>query len=84
MDSTLPPDLQNFVNQRVVAGSYDSQDAVIRAAFALLEDRERLLARIDAGTAQLQSGQARVFSSDEELDEFFEEIKRTGRERKQP
>jgi putative addiction module CopG family antidote len=52
----LPPELELFVNERVANGAYPTQRDVLRAAYDLLERRERLLAHIDEGTRDLAAG----------------------------
>jgi putative addiction module CopG family antidote len=42
MTVTLPPDLEPFVQRRVDSGRYSDANEVIRAALALLDERDRL------------------------------------------
>ena len=81
MTMNLSPDLVQFINDRVAAGSYPTEEAVLRAAFGLLEKREQLLARIDRGTEELRRGDSIKLESDEDWDRFFEDIKQRGTER---
>ncbi|HEX7377246.1 MAG TPA: type II toxin-antitoxin system ParD family antitoxin [Pirellulales bacterium] len=64
MSIEFPSDLESFVNQRVASGAYSSQDDVIRAAFSLLNERERLIQEIQAGFAQIHAGQFTEYTAD--------------------
>ena len=57
MSIMLPPEFESFVFARVASGAYASEQDVLRTAFGLLEKRESLLAHIDEGTRQIQTGQ---------------------------
>lgn len=57
MTIEVPGEFVAFVQQRVASGIYASESEVVRAAFDLLEKRERLLEKIDAGVAQLAAGE---------------------------
>jgi putative addiction module CopG family antidote len=74
MSIQLPADLEHFVTQRVANGAYQSQGDVIRAAFSLLEDRERLAHKIGAGFEQLRSGQFSEYGPDS-LNQFLINIR---------
>ena len=80
MSTELSPDLEDFVQQRLAAGSYRTGGEVIREAFKLLERREQLLAHIDTGTAQLRRGEYTECDQDS-LRRLFDEIQARGRER---
>jgi putative addiction module CopG family antidote len=80
MSTELSQDLEDFVQQRLAAGSYRTGGEVIREAFRLLEQREQLLAHIDTGTAQLQSGACTEYDQDA-LRALFDEIQERGRNR---
>jgi putative addiction module CopG family antidote len=79
----LPPDLVNFVNERLARGAYASAHEVIQTAFRLLEQRERILARIDRGTDELRRGDRYALESAEDWQRFFETLKQRGTERNQ-
>lgn len=80
MSVTLSGDLARFVATRVENGSYPSADDVLREAFALLEEKERLLQRVDEGIAQLQAGEFNDYSL-AGLQAFFDQIGQEGRQR---
>lgn len=65
--------LNPFVQQRINSGVYTSFDEVVRTAFDLLKQRERLLAMIDAGTAQFASGEFAEYD-DNSFERFFDDI----------
>lgn len=73
MSTELSRDLEDFVQQRVAAGSYRTGGEVIREAFRLLKRREQLLAHIDTGTAQLRRGECTEYDQDS-LRGLFDEI----------
>ena len=73
MSTELSPDLEEFVQQRLAAGSYRTGGEVIREAFRLLERREQLLAHIDTGTAQLRRGECTEYDQDS-FRTLFDEI----------
>lgn len=63
MGETLPPDIQQFVDQAVASGEYDSPDACIVAALRafreLRERHERLRADIQHAMEQSPRGESR-------------------------
>jgi putative addiction module CopG family antidote len=78
MSLTLPPEFESFVSTRVAAGAYPSEDEVLRAAFSLLEQREKLLEQIDEGTAQLRSGGYIEYGL-EDRERFLKDIESTAK-----
>lgn len=45
MSYSFPPDLQQFVNERLASGQYADEDELLRAAFRVLsEDEQEFLA----------------------------------------
>ena len=83
MSSSLPPDLETFIQHEVASGNYPSPEEVISDGLRLLRERKlyELRRDIDAGLAQLERGESIELEDDEALREFFEDIKRRGRER---
>jgi len=61
MHVSLPPDLENFVDDQIQRGSFDSPAAVICEGLGLLRERERQLADLRAklreGAEQLKRGE---------------------------
>lgn len=78
MNIELSPELQEFVETRVASGAYNSGGDVIRAAFALLTERERLVSEIDAGKRQLDSGEYTEYD-EQSLPEFLKDIEAASR-----
>lgn len=74
MSIQLPADLEPFVAERVARGAYSSEHDVIRAAFSLLEDRERLVRQIEAGFEQIRYGQFTEYGP-ESLPQFLANIR---------
>ena len=85
MLENYPPDLRDFVNQKIADGEFKSADEfAIRAAMVYRDvDRRRqeLKASVQEGIDDIEAGRGIELSSKEELHEFFEEIKREGRKR---
>ena len=64
MNLTLKPELENFIQQEILAGKYTSPDEAIEAALNLLQSQnltERLAtelrSQIDSAVAQLDRGE---------------------------
>jgi antitoxin ParD1/3/4 len=64
MNLTLKPELENFIQQEILAGKYSSPDEAIEAALNLLQSQnstDRLAAelreQIDSAAAQLDRGE---------------------------
>ncbi len=89
MNVSLTPELEEYVNKKVKSGRYNSASEVIRESLRTLQDweelenirRDELRREIMLGVEQIRNGQSIVLRSEEELKEFFEDIKRRGRER---
>jgi putative addiction module CopG family antidote len=73
MSLTLPPEFEAFIQTRVASGAYSSEHDVLRTAFQLLQMRESLLAHIDEGTRQLQTGDFSEYGSGDR-DKFVADI----------
>jgi len=78
MQITLTNEQAEFVNEQVKSGAYPCPEAVIRAALLLLKAREERLdvlrKEIQRGIDDIEQGRFISIDSDEELDQFFEEI----------
>jgi hypothetical protein len=85
MLDSYPPEIQAFVQQKIAAGVFRSADEfAIEAAELYCEvdrRREELKAKVAAGMAQLETGEYIDIDGDEELEDFFEDVKRRGREK---
>ena len=81
--NTLPPELQDFVQQEVAAGRYQSAEEVLADGLRLLRERKIYSLRQDiaAGMAQLDRNEGIELNDDQSLRDFFEDIKRRGRDR---
>jgi antitoxin ParD1/3/4 len=49
---TLPPEMANFIRQKVDSGLYSSNSEIIREALRSMMERERRLERLDTAIAQ--------------------------------
>jgi len=89
MNVSLTPELEKLVNDKVKSGRYNSASEVIREGLRLLQDHDELKRiRLDElrreimlGVEQIRNGQSIVLETEEDRKEFFEDIKRRGRER---
>ncbi len=88
MNVSLTPELENYVNEKVRSGRYNSASEVMRESLRLLQDhdelqrirRDELRREIMLGVEQIRNGQS-VSVPLSELGGFFEDIKKRGRER---
>jgi hypothetical protein len=84
MLDAYPPDLREFVAQKIAAGEFKSaEEFAVQAAelYRELDRRQADLKRsVEEGLAQIESGDYIELNGDEELREFFEGVKRRGRE----
>lgn len=89
MNVSLTPELEAFVHEKVASGRYTSASEVVRESLRLLEEREwirqrrveELRAEIKKGIDDLEAGRVIELNNDDELREFFEDVKRRGLER---
>lgn len=65
MNVSLTPELEQFVNDKVKSGFYQTASEVVREALRLLNERDReralLNADVQAGFDQLTRGQGRTY-----------------------
>jgi antitoxin ParD1/3/4 len=80
----LPADLEQFVQQELARGKYQSRDEIIVEALTLFQEYERrrqqLQADIQLGLDQLDRGEYTEYD-EQGLDELFERIKTEGRKK---
>jgi len=89
MNVSLTPELENLVNEKVKSGLYNSASEVIRESLRLLQEqdelrrirRDELRREIMLGVEQIRNGEGIVLQTADDRKEFFEDIKRRGRER---
>lgn len=83
---TLPTEIEKIVAEKVSSGEYESADEVISSGVRLLEAREKgteaLRKEIMRGFDDIQEGRFSTFSTDEELENFSNEIIRQAKERR--
>jgi|tagenome__1003787_1003787.scaffolds.fasta_scaffold15651026_1 Arc/MetJ-type ribon-helix-helix transcriptional regulator len=70
-DSSLPPDLEMFIEQQVSIGAFKDRDKALEAGVDLLRQRQALIDRLTESRRQLDEGEFVDFD-DEGLDCFFE------------
>jgi Arc/MetJ-type ribon-helix-helix transcriptional regulator len=85
MIESLPADLQSFIRAQVLAGNFSSESDVVTQAIPLLPDQEEnyLLFRAEAQRRlkSLDEGNYIELNGDEELAQFFEELKQEVRDK---
>lgn len=79
MIESLPSDIQHFIQVQVSAGKYSSETDVVVEAVKLLRDHEenyqRLRAEVQRRLKSVDEGNFIELNGDEELAQFFEELK---------
>jgi len=84
MNVSLTPKLEQFVEKKVKAGSYQTASEVVREGLRLLLERDRreaaglaeLRSLIDVGMEQIEAGRTKPFN-----DDTLKRIRRKGRQK---
>ncbi len=87
MNISLPPELENLINEKVKSGLYDSAGEVIRESLRLFQEQDELrrirqdeLRReIMLGVEQIRRGEYIELKTSEDFTELAEKIKKEGR-----
>ena len=79
MASDLSPQNEQFIQDAIQGGYFQTRAQALDEAVELLKRRLELLRHIDEGTQQLRNGEGITLHGEEELKAFFEEIKAEGR-----
>lgn len=74
MSIQVPSDLEPFVEHCIATGAYGSHADVVRAAFELLKERERLSHEISIGFKQIEAGEYTEYGPDSIL-RFMENVR---------
>ncbi|CAN5248780.1 hypothetical protein BH20ACI1_BH20ACI1_11610 [soil metagenome] len=88
MNISLPPELENLINEKVKSGLYDSAGEVIRESLRLLQEqdelrrirKDELRREIMLGVEQIRRGEYIELKTSEDFTELAEKIKKEGRE----
>ena len=82
MEIQLTPDQQSFVRQAVESGRLQHEEAAIKEALSLWEERERrrleLLLAVDRAETSLSRSEGRIVSSPEQVDQLTNDIRTRG------
>jgi Arc/MetJ-type ribon-helix-helix transcriptional regulator len=62
MSLTIPADVQDRMNALLRTGRYASEEEILRAAVAALEEQDADLAAIQSGINDLENGRCRPFA----------------------
>jgi antitoxin ParD1/3/4 len=84
MATSIPPEIEQYLDEAVRTGRYTSGDQAVREAFRLLRDHDRqvdaLRADVKAGFDQLDRGEA-IELDDAGLRQFLDDVQSRGRHR---
>ena len=84
MEVQLTPDQRAFVRQAIESGRLHAEEAAVREALALWEERERtrveILAAVDKAGASLARGEGRIIT-EQSMRELSDDVKKRGRAR---
>ncbi len=84
MSTSIPPEIEQYVEQVVAAGRYKSAEEVVRAAFRLLQEQDRgvqsLRADVKEGFEQLDRGEG-IELDEQGLRDFFDDVQARGKQR---
>jgi hypothetical protein len=87
MLDAYPPDLQDFVLQKIASGEFKTADEFAVKAAQMYRDldlhHQELKKSVEGAIADLDAGNCIKFKDENELRAYGEEIKRRGRERLQ-
>jgi Arc/MetJ-type ribon-helix-helix transcriptional regulator len=82
MDVQFSPGQKAFVREAIASGRITSEEEAVRQALALWEERERqrveILGAVERGYASLARGGVRRITSEAELQQFADDVKRRG------
>ena len=81
MSIELTPDNEHFLAEEIATGTFLDRNDALNAAVSFLKERKALLARLDEGRRQLDSGDY-VECEPSRNDEYVAEIHQRGLERK--
>jgi antitoxin ParD1/3/4 len=85
MEVSLTPDQEAFVRQAIEAGRLQRAEDAVEEALRLWEERERtraeILAAVDMAEASLARGEGRVISTEQDVRDLANDVKRRGRAR---
>lgn len=80
MNVSLTPELENYVNEKVKSGRYNSASEVIREGLRALQNDE-LRQEILLGVDDIRHGRFITLQTDDDFKKFSDEIKGRGRKR---
>ena len=82
MDVQFSPGQKAFVREAIASGRITSEEEAVRQALALWEERERqrveILGAVERAHASLARGEVRRITSEAELQQFADDVKRRG------
>jgi len=88
VEVTLTPEHERMIAEQVTSGRFSSPDEAIAAALTLLQHRDELTLEeerklVQVGIDQLDRGEGVTIETREEMNAFFEQIKRRSSERRE-
>jgi antitoxin ParD1/3/4 len=83
--TSLPPELEAFIQSQVDSGKYSSADEAVTEAVRLLQEREQhfacLKSDLEEGLAAFERGEFIAVNSEADRQGLIDDIARRGRER---
>lgn len=84
MNITLPVEIEKIIIEKVESGEYKSADEVISISIRLLDAKEKgteaLRREIMRGVEDIENGRFSAFSTDEDLENFSDDLIRQAKE----
>ena len=74
MPYSFPPDLQQFVDERLASGQYSDADDLLRAAFRVLSEEEQEFVAVRDAVERFKNGERGV-PLDEAIDRIRQQVK---------
>jgi putative addiction module CopG family antidote len=82
MDVQLSPGQKAFVREAITSGRITTEEEAVRQALTLWEERERqrveILGAVERARSSLARGEGRRITSEAELQQFADDVKRRG------
>jgi putative addiction module CopG family antidote len=78
MLTTLPLELQQYVQTQLAEGHFNTEEEVISEGLRLMQRRDELSEMVRAGLEEIEQGNVTSINNEEESRAFFDSIKRRG------
>ncbi|MDA0841970.1 MAG: type II toxin-antitoxin system ParD family antitoxin [Planctomycetota bacterium] len=78
MLTTLPPELQQYIQSQLAEGYFKTEEEVISEGLRLMQRRDQLSEMVRAGLEDIEQGNVTNINNEEESRAFFDSIKSRG------